>query len=245
MTNKEIEKYLMGEMDPQSEKEFEKRLKEDNDLKEEYELQKEIENAVGEEDIMNLRGQLETYAPSEVSKRKFHIYRAELLSIAAGLTLFIGVGLLMMFHSQLTQPEDLYNSYFEAYPSIYSQRSVSQNSDIGEVKQKAFLAYEKENWQEAKQHFTQLLQNNPENAEYSFYMGVLNLKLDHPDLALKNFQRILEKEDPLFEDQSIWYSALGYLKKGNIKESVFHLNKIVREDMAHKEKASELLKKLE
>jgi len=245
MANKDIHRYLMGEMDAQSEKEFERKLNEDDELKKEYELQKEIKSAVQEDDIMELREQLEDLGHSEKSKRKIHLNRSDILSIAASITLFIGVGLLMLFHNQRTYPDDLYASYFEPYPNIYSQRSVGGNSSPGETKKKAFLAYEQENWRESKSYFNELLEKNPDNVEYTFYLGVLNLKLDNPDKAIEQFQTILQKNDPLFKGQTTWYIALGYLRKSNIDKSAYFLNKIIREDMANKGKASELIKKLE
>jgi hypothetical protein len=243
MTNKDIDKYLTGQMDPQSEKEFERKLKEDNELKKEFELHKEINNAIQEDEIIELRDKLEDNGSGK-TKRKIRLNRSDLLSIAASFTLFIAVGLLMLFHSQLTNPDDLYASYFEPYPSIYSQRAVGGNTSLGQIKEKAFLTYEKENWNDSKSYFSELLEKNPGNIEYTFYLGVLNLKLDNTNKALEQFQTILQKDDPLFEDQATWYLALGYLKQDDIEKSVYYLNRILREDMANKEKASELIKKL-
>jgi tetratricopeptide (TPR) repeat protein len=245
MTNKDIHKYLMGEMDQQSKNEFERKLEEDDKLRNEYELHKEIKDAVQEDEVMELRDQLEELGHSVKTERKFNLKRSDLFAIAASFTLFIGIGLLMLFHNQLTHPDDLYASYFETYPSIYSQRSVGGDSPLGIIKEKAFLAYEKENWDESRSYFRQLFEKNPEKVEYPFYLGVINLKLDNPDDAIEQFQTILENKNPLFEDQAIWYMALGYLKKNNIERSVHYLNRIISEDMANKEKASELINKLE
>ena len=243
MTNKDIDKYLNGQMNPQSEKEFERKLKEDKQLKKEFELHKEINYAIQEDEIIELRDKLEDCSSGK-SKRKIRLNRTDLLSIAASLTLFLAVGLLMLFHNQLTDPDDLYASYFEPYPSIYSQRSVGGNTSLGKIKEKAFLTYEKENWRDSKSYFSELLEKHPGNIEYTFYLGVLNLKLDKTNKALEQFQGILQKDDPLFEGQANWYLALSYLKNGDIEESAYYLDRIIREDMANKEKASELIKKL-
>ena len=243
--NKEISKYLGGEMDAQSEKEFEQKLLNDKDLRNEFELQKGIQNALSEEDVMELRDDLEQYEPPAKGGKKNQLRWSDSLAAAAFITLLIGIGMLWIYHSQITKPDELYASYFEPYPSIYSQRSVNKDSEQGTLKRKAFLAYEKENWEKAIDHFDKLLLLQPEKAEYAFYAAILDLKLNNAYRAIKRFQTVLKKEDPLLEDQTIWYIALAYLKEGNVEESEEYLQQIIKEDMANKEKASKLLRRIE
>jgi len=243
--NKEISKYLSGEMDAQSEKAFEQRLHNDKDLRNEFELHKEIQNALSEEDIMELREKLEEFGPSSQSKKKFRLKWGDALAVAALVTVFIGIGMLWIYHSQITNPDELYASYFEPYPSIYSQRSIEAESESGNLKQKAFLAYEKESWRKAQDHFDKLLLLQPEKTEYVFYSGILDLKLNETHKAINHFRTVLNKKDPLLEDQIIWYIALAYLKEENIEKSTEYLQKIVNEDMINKEKALKLLRRIE
>ena len=243
--NKEISKYLSGEMDAQTEKEFEQKLSNNTALRNEYELHKEIQNALGEEDIMELREKLGEYGPSTRQKKRFRLKWGDALTAAALVTLFIGIGMLWMYHSQITNPDELYASYFEPYPGIYSQRSIDADSESGTLKQKAFLAYEQENWEKAQNHFDELLLLQPEKAEYDFYAGMLDLKLNDTPEAINHFHTVLDKADPLLEDQTIWYIALAHLKEKNIEKSVEYLQKIVKEDLANKKKAMKLLRRIE
>ncbi|MGM0497478.1 MAG: tetratricopeptide repeat protein [Bacteroidota bacterium] len=243
--NNEISKYLNGEMDAESEKMFEQKLHNDKNLRNEFELQKEIQNAIGEEDIMELREKLEEYEPSARPGKKFRLKWPDVLAAAGFVTLLIGIGMLWIYYSQITNTDELYARYFEPYPSIYSQRSVDEDSKHGILKKEAFLAYEKENWDKAKNHFDELFLLQPENAEIAFYTGILELKLNNTHKAIKRFRILLEKDDPLLEDQTIWYIALAHLKEGNVDKSVEYLKKIVKDDMANKEKASKLLRRIE
>ena len=243
--NKEISKYLSGEMDAQTEKEFEQKLQNDKDLRNELELHKEIQNALGEEDIMELREKLEEYAPSARKKKRFRLKWADALTAAALVALLVGIGMLWMYHSKITNPNDLYASYFEPYPSIYSQRSIDAESEVGTLKRKAFLAYEGENWEKAQNHFNKLLLLQPEKTEYAFYSGMLDMELNKTRNAIKHFRTVLDKDDPLLEDQAIWYIALAHLREGNLEKSVEYLQQIVKEDMANKEKALKLLRRIE
>ena len=243
--NKKITKYLNGEMDAQTEKVFEQELRNNKDLRSEYELHNEIQNALGEEDIMELRERLEEYGTSGKTKKKKSLKWADSLTAAALTALFIGVGILWIYHSQITNSDELYANYFEPYPSIYSQRSIDVESESGTLKRKAFLAYEKENWRKAQDHFNELLLLQPENTEYAFYGGMLDLKLDKSNEAIKHFRTVLHKEELLLEDQAIWYIALAHLKEENIEKSIEYLQEIVREDLANKDKALKLLRRIE
>jgi len=243
--NKEISKYLNGEMDAQTEKEFEQKLNNDKALRNEYELHKEIQNALGEEDIIELREKLDAYRPSARPKNRLRLKWSDALSAAALVTLFIGIGMLWMYHSQITNPDELYASYFEPYPGIYSQRSIDVDSESGSLKRKAFLAYEEESWEKAQDHFDQLLLLQPGKTEYVFYAGMLDLKLNDTHKAIDHFRTVLDKANPFFEDQAIWYIALAYLKEENIEKSVEYLQKIVNEDLANKKKATKLLRRIE
>ena len=243
--NKEISKYLSGEMDAQSEKAFEQKLSNDKDLRNEYELHKEIQNALGEEDIMELREKLGEYGPSSRSKKIFRLKWGDALAAAAMVTLLIGIGMLWIYHSQITNPDELYASYFEPYPSIYSQRSIDADSETGTLKRKAFIAYEQESWEKAQDHFDKLLLLQPEKTEYVFYAGMLDLKLNDTHNAINHFRVVLDKEDPLLEDQTLWYIALAHLREENIEKSIEYLQKIINEDLVNKKKASKLLRRIE
>jgi len=243
--NKEICRYLSGEMDAQSEKDFEQKLRHDEELRKEFELRKEIQNAVGEDDVMDLRERLSQYDTSETGKKRIRAKKVNTLTAAAFISLIIGIGMLWIYHFQMTNPNELFSANFEPYPSIYSQRIVETDTEKGTLKEKAFLAYEMENWEEARGHFDKLLRLQPENPEYAFYGGVVELKLNDARKAIKRFRLVLEQDKTLLKEQTIWYIALAHLKLGNVDRTAEYLQKIINEDMTNKEKALELLRKIE
>lgn len=237
-------KYLLGGMDADSEREFAQELKNNPELHKEYEFQKEVAEAITEDDIMELRGELESIESSRRKGLKLHLTNIQKFTAAASITLFLGLGLLWLYIGQITNPQELYASYFQTYPNIHSQRSVNKDAQTERLERVAFQAYEEKNWTVAVSLFNELIDASPENTTYVFYGGIVNLKQEKPEQAISHFKEVLQEQDNLLASQANWYIALAYLKTGNINQVKYYLDKIITANMDRKEEAKELLQKL-
>ncbi|CAL2077310.1 hypothetical protein [Tenacibaculum sp. 190524A05c] len=119
------------------------------------------------------------------------------LKIAAAITIFI-TGYYFLFYSGTN-----YDSYFEEYPNVYYPitRGASEN-DL----QKAFSAYEQQNYELAIQKFDSLLIEN-KIPEIKFYkaMSLLNMGKKDEALALLKELSVINFD---YSEETLWYLSI-------------------------------------
>ncbi len=238
-----ISKYLDGEMTVREQLRFEELLRTDSALRQEFMLQKRVEDALAEDDVMSLRNNLEQIMKPGFSKRKLRpvIYSA----FVAVIVLFIVVGVKFLIPHQEPNGEQLFDSYYEKYPSSLNVRSGAEASSKESLTHKAFDCYEQQQLSKAKKYFTELLRDDKSNHRAMFYLAITNIELGDFIHAEKYLQRLVNHSNHIFWEQSNWYLALLYLKQQKYDKAKLSLRTIVDERLSYTSKAEELLKQID
>jgi tetratricopeptide (TPR) repeat protein len=242
-----IEKYLAEEMQGEELKNFEAQLQTDDKLKEELGLHRQVAETLKGEKVHELRNVLNDIDENwNVSTKKdsakivkFNFRR--ILTIAAAVALLV-IGYQWLTNSNLPS-EELYASNFETYPMLLNQRSAEENNASPVTYNNAITFYNKKEFTQAEAAFSKLLQDQPDNVSFQFYQANILLASQNAAAAIPIFQKIIDGNNPLFEEQARWYLSLAYLQldqKGNAKAL---LEKIQDGQFKSKE-ASSILKQL-
>ena len=241
-----IEDFLDGGLSDDQLKEFEKDLLDDPDLKMELDLHQEVDEAIMENDIMDLRSKLEAIEtpPKVEEKRKFK-YLTKWNIVAASLALFIGLGSLMFLvnNKGSYSNEKVYSNYYKPYNVVMNTRSADANIDNMLVD--ALKSYEARDYRTALNLFKQILDKDSTNITSNFYSGISNLEISEYHKANKNFTRVLRHKNNLFIEQSEWYLGFCYLMTNEREKAIKQFNTIAKGNSFYKAKAQEILSKLE
>ncbi|MCT4603817.1 MAG: hypothetical protein N4A59_13080 [Marinifilum sp.] len=241
-----IEDFLDGGLSDDQLKEFEKDLLDDPDLQMELDLHQEIDEAIMENDVMDLRNKLEAIEipPKEEEKRKFK-YLTKWNIVAASLALFVGLGsLLFLVNNKSTYPkEKVYSNYYKPYNVVMNTRSPDANIDNMLVT--ALKSYEARDYHTALKLFRQILDKDSTNITSNFYSGISNLEISEYHKANKNFTRVLRHKNNLFIEQSEWYLGFCYLMTNERDKAIKQFNSIAKGNSFYRTKAKEILSRLE
>ena len=234
-----IEKYFEGTLSEIEKIEFDLAVSNNPDFSKELAFQKNVKTAI----LLNERNKLkntlrnienrqnEVIPKQSPFKTWFFVTAAALITVIGGLYYFSQI--------EKKQEASLYLTYHEVYPNIIAPNVRGNNPN--ELKNKAFMAYEAEDFLKAKELFGQI-----ENEEFAnFYIGLCNLELDLPAETIAKFSQTTFSNSPFpFETYRKWYLALAYLKTNDVVACKVLLNELSKSDNLQAKKAEELLKKL-
>jgi len=199
------DRYLQGKMSGAEQKAFEDELssQEKKDLATELGIQAGLEYGFRNE----LRNKVTGFEARRSRAKKIN---PAYISIAA--SLFLVASLVLYFTRDQTS---LFNQYYEVYPN-YEITTVRGDESISS-REKAYLAYDAGNYQKAIDIFSQLEALLP--ADY-FFRGVSYIQVKEYQNALSDFEVVIDSEDKAYDNASVWYSALLFLKLENDKEAI-------------------------
>jgi tetratricopeptide (TPR) repeat protein len=239
-----IEKYLTNEMSVKEQREFEELLINDPDLTKEFVLRKEIDNAVIEDDILNLRetlGDIINEKPTFSLKiKKPFIYT----SVAAVVVLLIMITNINILPEKKQENTELFQSYYSPYPTIMCFRSVADKTEIEEILYKAFSFYDEGKYEQASNCFSKVLNIDSKNYMSQFYLAICEIEKNNLQNANEYLNDLILKKDHVFLEQAYWYLALTQLKQNNFEDAESILEKVVQENMTRKPDAEVILKNL-
>lgn len=241
-----IEDFLDGDLTDDQLKAFEQDLLDDEDLQMELDLHSEVDEAIMEEDIMDLRCKLEAIEtpPNPTQKRKLKFLTKWNIA-AASLALVIGLGsLLYIMNNKSTYSNDqIYSRYYKPYNVINTTRSSDIMMD--NVLVTALKSYESKDYRTALNLFKQILDKDSTNITSNFYSGISNIEINEYHKANKNFTRVLNHKNNLFIEQSEWYLGLCYLMTNEQDQAIKQFSTIAKGNSFYKTKAQEILSRLE
>ncbi|NOQ24530.1 MAG: tetratricopeptide repeat protein [Bacteroidales bacterium] len=239
-----IEKYLTNEMSVKEQREFEELLLNDPDLMREFVLRKEIDNAVIEDDILNLRDKLGDIINEKpifsLKIKKPFIYT----SVAAVVVLLIMITNINILPDKKKENTELFQSYYSPYPTIMCFRSVVDKTEIEEILYKAFSFYDEGKYEQASSSFSKVLNIDSSNYMSQFYLAICEIEKDNFKNANEYLNDLILKKDHVFLEQAYWYLALTKLKQNNFQDAESILEKVVQENMTRKADAELILKNL-
>lgn len=241
-----IEDFLEGDLNHEELTELEQDLLDDLDLKMEMDLHKDINEAIIENDIMDLRSKLEAIEPPPTirQKRKFE-FLTNWNMRAASLALLIGLGsLLYVCNGNSTYSnKKIFSNYYKPYNVVVNTRSSGEKLD--ELLVTAVNSYESKDYRTALTLFKQILHRDSSNITSNFYSGISHIEINEYDKANKNFTRVIKHKNNLFIEQSEWYLGFCYLMTNEKDKALEQFQEIAKGNSFYKTKALEIINRLE
>jgi tetratricopeptide (TPR) repeat protein len=237
--------YIRDQLPEPGKSEFEKRLNDEPELLKEYTFQKELRESILEEEVMELREQLrEIDNNSELQKKvRYKMRIGGMTMISAFLTVVLLLS--VIYHQKNTSPDtdQLFSEYYQPYKSIVSVRSETSTSNT--LEKEAFKHYSFGRWKKSKECLEALISKESDNALYQFYIGIVELELGNIEASIHHFNEAIELNNPMFTPQSYWYSAMAYMKMGEIDKTAKRLEWIVQKERYKHYEAQVILKKID
>ena len=232
-----IDKYFENTLSDTEKLDFEENLRTEPIFKEAFEFQKSMRAAIHLKERRELKGLLKDIDSRNRSRMtttkggKYWYYAA-----AAAVIGFIAI---FFYNQQQGTDAALYMAYHEVYPNVVAPNVRGENAE--DLKSKALLAYESEDYQKALTLFSQI-----KDDEYPvFYTALCYLELDLPAKTVEILATARFSDSPYpFETYRKWYLALAYLKLENSKAAKEQLQILTKTPNIQARKAAELLEKL-
>ena len=239
-----IEEYLAGELSIREQTEFEELLRNDPDLMKEFLLRKDINEAISENDVMDLRNKLNKIVNSETKVRNIYRNPFILSSVAAVAIILIVISCFYLFSNKMVSGTEIFNSYYSTYPTISSFRSSTGQTVQEHMLSEAFNSYDDGKYSIASDYFNQILADDKSNTMAQFYEAICEIELENFDKSEKLLNELILKNNHIFWEQAHWYLALVYLKQNDIDNAKNIFKIIIKEDMAQKPESDSIIKSL-
>lgn len=242
-----IDRYLDNDLLGPELNWFEKELDSNSELQAELKLQKELNEALGHDDILDLREKLnvihEMVDPESERKRIKRALSGNWAGIAAAsAVILVAIGFLLTNSINPVQTtEELFDQHYEPYIIPTNYRSAAE---INIVFHKALVEYGNQDYQKALQLFEKVLFEDESRMDVTLLTGISNLEIENYNKANNSFQKVISHNDNLFIEQAEWYLALCYLKTGEQEKANLQFGKIITENSLYKEEAEDILNKL-
>lgn len=201
----EFEKFLLHQMNLEEETLFNEKLNADSKLKNKFEEFKTLFFAVEEEGLRNALNEFHKALPKK--KNNFTFYR-----IAAGFAVIISLGI-WLFNGQ-SPNEKLFKEYFTPDPGLPTVMGTNDNYAFYE----AMVDYKRGNYDTAIKKWQRLLKTKPENDSLNYYIGISYLSNNNTPKAIFFLDKVAGKKS-VFESESRFYLALGYLKLDSLTQA--------------------------
>ncbi|SEB73337.1 hypothetical protein SAMN04489761_1601 [Tenacibaculum sp. MAR_2009_124] len=257
-----IERYLKNELDNKERTVFEERLRTDGEFNEKVNFEKELFNTFNEnewsfhhnneEDLKDLESYFEKEEVKELQqnikssfesikkKKPTKVRKLYFISIAASITVLLGLFLLKPFNTKLNS-----NALFEYYlPTEELPTFVNRGDNDLEDLVRGENFYRSKNYKRASDTFNTILEKKDASVGAYIYAGLSYAQLGEYEKSEKIFDRLIQS-DLIDAEKGYWYKSLVNLKSNNIEKAKEDLRYIITNSLYHKKEAQELLKKLD
>ena len=226
-----IDQSLRNELDEQGEKILSERLM-DDEFRNEFKAQEQIVRALFESERNELRSVMNS------REQKFQLNKNKWKYLITALLILVPLvfGIKKIVNSRMDS-EELYLAYFDKYPNVVDP--IKKDSP-DQINHSGYISYELGKFEEA----TTVLESIPPSDTSLFYLGLNYMQQNKFELAKKSFNEILNKESSFYEAK-MWYSSLASLKLNEEEISEKILIELSNNGEFYKNKASELLSKLD
>ena len=240
-----IQPFLDGELSREELDWFSKELESNAVLAEDIRLYREVDNAIREQDVMELRDQLDvihnTIGDQSAVRVKQTRYR-KVLSYAAiaSLAVLLSLGVLLKVQHNKLSNQQIYQKHFEPYEVTMVYRSA----DSDELLNQAVMAYDAQNYTAAIELFEQLIKSYPNEMEYQLSLGISYMETEQYVKADNKLRGIIDHNDNLYIEQAAWYLGFCYLHTGQNEAARQHFKGIARSNSSFNKKAKNILRKI-
>lgn len=243
----EIEGYIYNELSDDEMASFEAELTANKGLAEEIELVRNVDRAIAENDVMNLRNNLQDIAGSIAAEKqtqqsvfnRFIARKVIISSVAASLILLLGItGLLTRQASE----DKLYQKFYAAYQTTGINRSAESVTTPNMVV--ALQKFDNKDYKNAIELFQKVIEQNPNDPAASFYAGAALQEIGKYPNAINRYMAVIENKDNMFFEQAQWYIGLCYLQTNETKKAYKHFKKIAENQGFYQDKAQAIIRKM-
>ena len=239
-----IQPFLDGELSREELDWFNKELQSNAVLAEDIKLYREVDSAIREQDVMDLRDQLDvihnsigdpTKEPAQHSRiRKMLSYGA-----IASLAILISFGILLKVqHKKLTN-EQIYQRHYEPYEVTMVYRGDNQS-----LITLAQSKYDAQDFFGAIEIYEQILGREPGDMESNLYSGISLMETEQYSKAENRFGTIIDHNDNLYIEQAEWYLGFCLLQTGKNLEARAHFKEISKGEGSYNNRAKKLMRKI-
>lgn len=235
--HKLIEAQLLGRLSKEEKVLFDSYQKEDPLFLEEYEFQLAVKKALQYQDTIDFSNQLkkiESQYSGKTSKLRFW------WPYVAAAVFLVGA-LMVLSRVWIIEPHsELVVIYFEPQTNIHYP--ITRSSQDANLRDRAFFAYESQEWERAGILFDSLMQVD-KSADILFYRSNLLMIDQAYEEAIPLLEDFRSSGD-LYSDRALWYLALSHLGLGNTAEAVGFLEEIIKTNGYPTQKARDLLEEI-
>ena len=237
-----IYKYLRKELSDSEKIQFNELLKNDTRFKEDVHFQTNLQKVTQHNDDAEFKNIIATAESKYQQKSNTNTVKFSFTKwmAAASVILILGLSYFLMQKNTIAT-DDLFAANFEPYRNVVAPLVRGENKQ--DEKSKAFLAYEKGEYEVSVLLFSKLYKITNESY-YLFYQANALLKLERADEAIPLLQQHLKTKDSLTQKTN-WYLALAYLKINDTKKAKEMLKKVTLEKLYKNKDAVKLLQELE
>ncbi len=245
VSEKEIEKYIDGELAGKSLDEFLAELGENTDLMTEVNMRRNVNEAIGEKDVLALRDELmkarenaeNTEVKSIIPETKLNLAK-NLKKYAAVMVLLLGLsGVLNISFNSL---DKTYDSFYKS-PQWSPERSISNEVDYLSEANFYFMNNE---FEKALEIYDKALETETEKYAFHFYKGASLQNLNKYEEAIPEFNQVINHANNLFIEEAEWNKALCFIKLGEIDKAKVQLTAIIDKNSFYKKDAKAILRRL-
>lgn len=235
-------KYFANNLSKEEEQLFNELLESDIEFKAQFNFEKDLKQAITNKENQKLKSKLVGFEkeiqkenPISTTKKAYRF-----LAIAASIAMLIGFAWMGYKDGSSSYYEDLYAANFQEYPNT---AFTITRGDINEsIEREAFVAYESKDYKQAVKKFQEISAVN-KPSYIDFYLAQSFLKLEKGDKAKELLQTVIANQNE-FVAESHWYLALIAIKEKEVETAKAELKLLTKEFDYNKEKATELLDKL-
>lgn len=242
-----IQPFLDGELSREELDWFSKELESNAVLAEDIRLYREVDNAIREQDVLDLRDQLDVIHnsmgdPNQEPARQTRYRKVLSYAAIASLAILISLGVLLKVqHNKLTN-EQIFEKHYEPYEVTMIYRSAE--TDYQKALSQAMSKYEARDWYGAIELFEQILAKDPADMASSLYSGISYMELERYKEADQKFQKIINHNDNLFVEQAEWYLGFCYLHTGQNLEARGQFKEIASSESSYSKKARKIMRSI-
>jgi tetratricopeptide (TPR) repeat protein len=242
-----IQPFLDGELNREELDLITKELENNAVLAEDIKLYREVDTAIREDDVLDLREQLNIIhndLGEDVSNPKKPVRYRKAISYAAiaSVAILVSVGVMYKLQTRKLSNQEIFEKYYEPYEVTMVYRSAEASSTA--LLQEAIQKYEAGLYTEAITLYEEVLMKDPADMESTLYSGISYLETDQYVKADQSFNTILDHNDNLYIEQAEWCLGFCYLMTNDMVTARQHFEQIANSNSSFKEDADRIIKRL-
>lgn len=242
----QLVQYLDGELNEIEKQQLIEKLKKDPSLRERIDLIKDVDALIGDKQLEKFEESLKEVEAMYHKKKEVPApatRKMVALQIAAAIIILVSAATYFLFvkNNGNTSSDELFAAYYQKLPADFTTRSEGVPND-GFVT--AIQLYNENKYKEAITEFNKVVMADPSNNAAKLFLGICYTETQQFTNATNYFKKIIDQEDPIFQEHASWYLSLCYIKTHETGKARQLLSNLVSTRSFYMAQASELLKKL-